>query len=176
MSAGPPAGKVLRFFMDDLNLPYVEEYGTQNSLALLRQVMDHKTFYDRVDLGFLKSLTDSAFLAGMNPTAGSFNVNERVQRHFAVFNVELPSQMALKSIFAQIANGHFEQRDFPMTVQDMGASVSAASADLHQQVREWHALAALPLPSAPRSLPCSPSRPALAPEDHWHVRVHCGST
>ncbi|MFN7137662.1 MAG: hypothetical protein ACK4MU_09155, partial [Thermomonas sp.] len=31
---GPPANKRLVYFVDDLNLPYKEKYGTQNSLAL----------------------------------------------------------------------------------------------------------------------------------------------
>jgi dynein heavy chain, axonemal len=44
---GPPTGKKQLYFIDDLNLPYIETYGTQNSLSLLRQVMDHKSYFDR---------------------------------------------------------------------------------------------------------------------------------
>ena len=32
---GPPATKKLIYFIDDLNLPYIETYGTQNAIALL---------------------------------------------------------------------------------------------------------------------------------------------
>ena len=38
---GPTGGKHLLLFVDDLNLPYIEEYGTQNALSLLRQLLDH---------------------------------------------------------------------------------------------------------------------------------------
>ena len=44
------------FYLDDLNLPYVETYGTQNALSLLRQVIDHKSYYDRTDLGARKEV------------------------------------------------------------------------------------------------------------------------
>jgi dynein heavy chain, axonemal len=33
---GPPPNKVLIYFMDDLNMPYVDKYGTQSPICLLR--------------------------------------------------------------------------------------------------------------------------------------------
>jgi len=33
---GPPPGKILVYFMDDLNMPYVDIYGTQSPIALMR--------------------------------------------------------------------------------------------------------------------------------------------
>jgi dynein heavy chain len=48
---GPPASKRIIYFIDDLNLPYIETYGTQNAIALLTQHMCYGTIFDRVDLG-----------------------------------------------------------------------------------------------------------------------------
>ena len=43
---GPPTGKTLVYFVDDINLPYIEEYGTQNALSLCRQSLDYvRRFY-----------------------------------------------------------------------------------------------------------------------------------
>lgn len=39
---GPPSSKRLVYFIDDLNMPFVEEYGTQTPIALLRQYMDYR--------------------------------------------------------------------------------------------------------------------------------------
>ncbi len=68
---GPPMGKKMVFFIDDMNLLYVETYGTQNSIALLTQHMQHGSIFDRTDLGMRKQLMDIQYVAAMNPTSGS---------------------------------------------------------------------------------------------------------
>jgi dynein heavy chain len=132
---GPPAGKTLLYFCDDLNLPYVEEYGTQNSLALLRQLIDHRQVYDRHDLGFCKTLVDVQYLASMNPTAGSFTVNERVQRHFATFACSMPCEAELIQIYSAILEGHLATGASEV-VQNLVGAMSEATVALHQKVTQ----------------------------------------
>ena len=67
---GPPTGKTLVYFVDDINLPYIEEYGTQNSLSLCRQSLDYSSYFDRENLGLKKEVVDTQYVAAMNPTAG----------------------------------------------------------------------------------------------------------
>jgi dynein heavy chain len=105
---GPPSGRKLVYFVDDLNLPYVEEYGTQNSLSLMRQLIDHGNFFDRIDLGFRTQVVDVQFVTAMNPTSGSFTIADRLQRSFSTFACMMPGQSDLISIYQSILEGHMD--------------------------------------------------------------------
>jgi dynein heavy chain len=51
-------GKRLMLFVDDLNMPSVDTYGTQQPIALLRLVVERRGMYDRgKELGW-KNLKD----------------------------------------------------------------------------------------------------------------------
>ena len=105
-SYGPPSLKKLIYFIDDLNMPFKEEYGTQTPIALLRQYQDYRCWYDRSDPSLKKSIWDVQFVAAMNPTSGSFTINPRLQRHFAVLGMSMPSESDLRLIFTSVVEGH----------------------------------------------------------------------
>ena len=44
---GPPLGKRLVLFLDDLSMPRLDTYGTQQPLALLKLFVERKGLYDR---------------------------------------------------------------------------------------------------------------------------------
>lgn len=44
---GPPPGKKLIIFMDDMNMPIVDTYGTQQPIAFLKLLFERGGFYGR---------------------------------------------------------------------------------------------------------------------------------
>ena len=130
---GPPGNKKLVYFVDDMNMPEVDAYGTVQPHTLLRQHMDYKHWYDRTKLT-LKDISNVQYVSCMNPTAGSFTINPRLQRHFATFAVSFPGNEALKTIYSSILTGHLEQNKFPTSIIKGVNQFVDSVITLHQRV------------------------------------------
>ncbi|XP_025789014.1 dynein heavy chain 10, axonemal [Puma concolor] len=104
---GPPMGKRLLVFMDDVNMPKVDEYGTQQPIALLKLLLEKGYLYDRGKELNCKSIRDLGFIAAMGKAGGGRNeVDPRFISLFNVFNVPFPSEESLHLIYSSILKGH----------------------------------------------------------------------
>ncbi|KAI5945034.1 Dynein heavy chain 10, axonemal [Manis javanica] len=104
---GPPMGKRLLVFMDDMNMPKVDEYGTQQPIALLKLLLEKGYLYDRGKELNCKSIRDLGFIAAMGKAGGGRNeVDPRFISLFNVFNVLFPSEESLHLIYSSILKGH----------------------------------------------------------------------
>lgn len=108
---GPPASKQMIFFIDDINMPAVEKYGTQSSISLITQLLNYHQVYDRDHLEEQKLLKDIQFMACMNHKAGSYTIDQRAQRHFTTFSCLRPSKEVLGQIYSSILASHLNQFD-----------------------------------------------------------------
>ncbi|KAF5892934.1 dynein heavy chain 11, axonemal-like, partial [Clarias magur] len=131
----PPGTKKLIYFVDDLNMPEVDAYGTVQPHTLIRQHLDYSHWYDRQRL-VLKEIHNCQYITCMNPTAGSFCVNPRLQRHFSVFAVHFPSAEALSTIYSSILSSHFQQGGFSYGVSRSVGALVQASICLHQKMTQ----------------------------------------
>ncbi|XP_055083623.1 dynein axonemal heavy chain 11 isoform X2 [Periophthalmus magnuspinnatus] len=129
----PVGNKKLIYFVDDINMPAVDTYGTVQPHTLIRQHLDYGHWYDRHKLT-LKEIHNTQYIACMNPTAGSFNINPRLQRHFSVLAVNFPSTDAQMSIFGQILTAHLQQQPFSSLVQKSATAVLRAAITLHHKM------------------------------------------
>eukprot|EP01039_Chlorochromonas_danica_P017655 gene17655-21089_t len=129
---GPPGGGKLIYFVDDINLPFVETYGTQTPIALMRQHVDHGSWFDRDDVGLKKLITDCQYIACMNHKSGSFTINPRLQRHFVTFACQMPQENDLFTIFNTILTGHFYA--FDKKIQSKLKSITEATIALHREI------------------------------------------
>ena len=98
---GPVGNKKLIYFIDDLNMPEVDKYGTVSCHTLLRQQLDYNHWYDRSKMQ-LKDIINCQYICAMNPTSGNFTINKRLQRHFTVLAVNAPSDNDLNTIYKRI--------------------------------------------------------------------------
>merc|ERR1719478_1669097 len=98
---GPPGTKKLIYFIDDFNMPTPDKYGTQSAIAILRQHRDYGGFYDLKTLR-MKRLDNTLLVAAMNPTAGSFFIIDRMQRHFCTLATPFPEAEVLGHIYSNI--------------------------------------------------------------------------
>ncbi|XP_078510049.1 dynein axonemal heavy chain 17 isoform X2 [Lissotriton helveticus] len=130
---GPPGAKKLIYFIDDMNMPEVDKYGTVTPHTLIRQHMDHGHWYDRTKLT-LKEIHNCQYVACMNPTSGSFTIDPRLQRRFCVFAVSFPGQDALQSIYSTILTQHMAQCNMAITVQKLQVQLVSAALALHQKI------------------------------------------
>ena len=128
---GPPGNKKLIYFVDDLNMAALDNYNTASNISLMRQHMGYGHIYDLNKLS-QKVLLNTQYLAAMNPTAGSFIVNPRLQRLFATFAINFPSLEALNTIYATFLLGHLSK--FSEEVQECGKRVVQAALQLHKRV------------------------------------------
>jgi len=124
---GPPANKKCVFFIDDLNMPYVDTYDTQSAIMLVTQMMSYAQVYDRAALEEKKDLVDIFFTACMNPKAGSFMINPRLQRRFTVITCFTPSAWMIQGIYATILEKHLLA--FPPGVQKLCEPLVSATID-----------------------------------------------
>jgi dynein heavy chain len=127
----PPGRYKLMYFVDDMNMPARDPYDTQNAIALLRQHRDYEHWYDKQKLA-LKDIKNTQLIAAMNPTAGSFIVNPRLQRHFWLLAVGFPEQTSLSTIYSAYLNKHFSK--FNGAIQAEIGPVIKATLQLHNDV------------------------------------------
>ncbi|GKT16503.1 Dynein-1-alpha heavy chain, flagellar inner arm I1 complex, partial [Aduncisulcus paluster] len=100
---GPPSGHSMAFFIDDLSMPTIDEYGTQQPVALLHYLVSYHGIYDREGEKNLKEIVQVFPLCATQPGGGGRNVvDPRFVSHFSTFNISFPSKKSLEVIFSSI--------------------------------------------------------------------------
>ncbi|XP_019410766.1 PREDICTED: dynein heavy chain 6, axonemal [Crocodylus porosus] len=129
---GAPGNKRVVIFVDDLNMPKLDRYGSQPPIELLRQYLDFGGFYDRDKL-FWKEIQDVTIASACAPPGGGRNpVTPRFIRHFAMLCLPTPSEHSLKQIFQAILKGFLA--DFSQAVKQNATNIVDAAVEIYQRM------------------------------------------
>jgi dynein heavy chain len=107
---GPPGGKQLMVFVDDLNMPKVDLYGTQQPITLLLFLISRGNMYDRGKDLDLRIYKDMNYIGAMGPPGGGRNnVDPRFVRLFNVYNLNPPTEEVQHKIFNSILSENYKE-------------------------------------------------------------------
>ncbi|KAL5017096.1 hypothetical protein ScPMuIL_006685 [Solemya velum] len=130
---GPPPGRRLIIFIDDMNMPQVDQYGTQQPIALLKLLLERGGVYDRgKDLNW-KNMRDIGYIAAMGKAGGGRNETDpRFVSLFSAFNMTFPSDESLFKIYNGILVGH--TKPFSKDIQDIVSSITKMTMSLYSTI------------------------------------------
>jgi dynein heavy chain len=134
---GPPGGKkILCIFVDDVNMPAVEEYGAQPPIELLRQIVGEGGMYDRQKLFWRDIDKLSMVLAAAPPGGGRNDITMRFSSQFHVMCIPSAAEAVLESIFKTMLSGFLAAHRFPSSVQDLCVNTVKATIEVYNAVAE----------------------------------------
>ena len=129
---GPPGGKQLLAFVDDLNMPRKDLFGSQPPLELLRQWVDYGGWYDRAKQSW-RFIADMQLVAAMGPPGGGrTTISDRFQSRFHLLHFTPQSDKGMRSIFEAIVQPGLAE--FEEEVRSMAGNVVAATVAVYHSV------------------------------------------
>jgi len=136
----PAGNKTMSVFIDDMSLPFVNEWGDQVTLEIVRQLVESKGFYflDKDKRGDFKEVEALQFIGAMNhPGGGRNDIPNRLKRQFFIFNMVLPSQTSVDNIYGSILKATFTAKKFNGAVVEAISKLTSATIVLWNDVKDY---------------------------------------
>ncbi|KAM3857822.1 dynein axonemal heavy chain 2 [Diretmus argenteus] len=128
----PTGGKRLLCFLDDLNMPAHDHFGSQPPLELLRLWIDYGFWYDR-QKQTPKCVKNMSLLASMGPPGGGrTHISGRLQSRFNLINMTFPNESQIKRIYSTMINQKLQP--FEEEVKPIGEVLTQATLELYYAI------------------------------------------
>ncbi|AAS51484.1 ACR258Wp [Eremothecium gossypii ATCC 10895] len=102
-------GKQLVVFCDEINLPMLDEYGSQPVILFLRQLIEKRGFWNVQESKWV-FIERIQIVGACNPPghAGRVSITPRFLRHASIVMVDYPGQIAMEQIYETFFNAIFK--------------------------------------------------------------------
>ncbi|CAL1538804.1 unnamed protein product [Lymnaea stagnalis] len=128
----PVGGKKMITFMDDLNMPAKDTFGSQPPLELIKLWLDYGFWYDR-EKQAIKYIKDMLLVSAMGPPGGGrMVISRRLQSRFNLINMTFPQESQIKRIFGSMINQKLQ--DFEEDVKPIGDVMTMATIEMYQAI------------------------------------------
>jgi len=130
---GPPNGRKLTVFIDDLSIPEINEWGDQPTVEIVRQIVETNgmAFLDKDKRGDIRICEDLTYIGCMtHPGGGRNDIPERLKRHFLLFNLVLPALESINDLFGQMLGGRFPTAEYDAPTNKVVAKLTEATISL----------------------------------------------
>ncbi|EFC37691.1 hypothetical protein NAEGRDRAFT_81845 [Naegleria gruberi] len=135
---GPPIGKKTIIFVDDLNLPTLDDYGAQPTIELLREWQDRGGWHEKFSKqAAFTHVVDVLFVCAMGPPGGGRNeVTPRFIRHFNVIGLTSFDNQTLTTIFSDIMDWFLSSNSINTISKILARQIVVGSINLFNNVIE----------------------------------------
>jgi dynein heavy chain len=132
---GPPGNRKMLTFVDDLNMPRKDTFGSQPPLELLRQWMDYGCWYDRKKQTLRYVLDMHLSCAMGQPGGGRAVISMRLQSAMNNICFVQPAESEIKRIFLTLAN-HKLQEFKTEDIKALGDPMTMASIQIFNAISD----------------------------------------
>ena len=129
-------------YIDDVNLPQADRFGSVPVLECLRGIMEQNGYYDR-SRHFWKRISKSSFLCTASPAyGGRKEMSERFLRHFSVFYMNTVAYQDRRSLFETVIFAH---------LFDFAREYNVAKSGFLETILDIHDIISQKLPGNPHN-------------------------